>query len=744
MAGRGRRVRKAKIRFAENKNKIRAEVNRQQSYINQYWQFKGGDPKFAGWNEKSENHFFSGGPRDGTWTTGHGIKDKLTRKGNGRGYGGVDQKQFTYMSPDSAYNRITGENRHYAKSQVRARSKKEYAKIAGELKDKALLSALGKLDTAKDSWNQIQNKDFDVSTVRSSRNFGASQNVLAYTDPTNYVSDLEKVLRSNADAGYREPNVSKGGNTGYYQYLKRDQELAEKTPYTWGVSETLQDAETYSYYTNMASAREPIIKEKTGIYSKDFDDDSGRDNHLVGLGIASNMVHGKTNKEIVDAYNKKQKTSKDEVKELNKLKQKLDNALIVGRGGGENRSETYANKDKINKIKAEIKLKFPDIKVSGNAKQISQQLSLSVFSKSQTISNTQKKQHAMAMYIAEDRINTSDKHRGEAVGYVNQANKKVVDKAKSDSLRAAAQKKYDDMWADGGYALLSDTSNNNIMSMGQANFNPLPSNEKSLVTKVGILKQYESWDQRRKHIAPELDERKEDLNKYYNSNYLQDFTVSDKEASQSMFGIDTPTGHSLAYSSMSDIGFDQKNAKTAITSLNKILSKTDTDRQDYAESLSGIEKKLLTLKEKQELKRKANKAVEADIARQVEADVSGGHISVNTEFRDKITGTSEELYDVNTEIAEHNTLKSYYSKSISKTDADVSALKETLEEVIEVKKRNDYETITAFTEDGGQNINRSKPSTVGYNNSNRFRRSTSGKSQRTRGGRRNNLSGLVI
>lgn len=742
MAGRGRRVRKAKIKFAETKNKVRAEVNRQQSYINQYWQFKGGDPKFAGWNEKSENHFFSGGPRAGTWTTGQGIQNKLTWRGNGLGFGGVDQKQFNYMSPDSAYNRITGQNQHYAKSQVRARSKKEYAKIAGELKDKALLSALGKLDTAKDSWNQIQNKDFDTSTVRSSRNFGASQKGLFYTDPTNYVSAVTAVLLDNKSKGITTPNVSKGGQAYRQEAVEFDDGRVGTVDYDDG-----QDyMNTYKQPEKIKPGTDKVNDlDIFGFDNKTGESSEGRDEYLKGIGVSSlfkpswesgklEMV-SKSNKDIMAGMGATQKEDRTKVTELNKLKQKLKHAYA-------NRTE-HSGQDKVDKVKAEIKLKFPGMSISGNATDIGKKLTSKIDSISTKMSANKKKQDAMYTYVSLDRINTQDKHRGVEVGYQNKATQRAVDKAKAEAAQKAAQKAYDELWGSGGGAsLLTDTSGAGIQSIGQANLKPLNSNGKSLVTKVGILKQYDSWDQRRKHIAPELDERKDDLNRYYNSNYLQDFTKSDKEASQSMFGIDTPTGHSLAYNSMTEIGINQKTPRTAIKSINQILSKTDTDRQDYAKSLSGIEEKLLTLKEQRELKRQQNKAVEADIARQVEADVSGGHVSVNTEFRDKITGTSEELYDLNVQVAEHNVLKDYYGKSISQTDEDVEHLKDRLVDVTKVKNRNDYDTITSSGGDDGGN--RSRSSLGGYNKANRFRRSTGGKVQRTRGGRRNNLSGLVL
>jgi hypothetical protein len=217
-----------------------------------------------------------------------------------------------------------------------------------------------------------------------------------------------------------------------------------------------------------------------------------------------------------------------------------------------------------------------------------------------------------------------------------------------------------------------------------------------------------------------------------------------------MFGSDTPSGTSLTRNAVTAIGINQRKPRKAIENINKILAQTGENRSVYAENLAGIETKLLTLKEKQALKKAENDAIKARIAQQVTDDFNAGNVEINTTFRDSITGTSEELYDLNTQVAEHNTIKTYYDKSLAQTDEDTATLKNTLEEIIKVKQQNDYDTITSGADgDGG---NRSQSSLSGYNKARRFKQSTGGrkqmvrsgggKIQRTRSGK--SLSGLVI
>ena len=718
MATRGGKVRKRAAQHKAQGSYLASEIKFQQGNIDTYWKFKA----------YSEGTAYRGttGPQTTSKMKNLGYRQRtgLTQSQRDAGFGQV-RDVFTFWSPEQtarkegystqhkkggtyAYDRWAG----FRASNWEANTK-TYKGIANSHKIAALEADLGKLDAAKSARAAWEGNPFDASKVKSPRREGR----------------LGAVLLDNQSKGITTPNISKGGKV-YNQFA----EIQDS--YSWesgalevtkgGGEVVISNYVEHDNFANIQSVREPTAAEKADIFG------AGRDNYLDGIGISNDK---KSNQSIMAGMGATQKENRTKITELNKLKLKLKNAYDNRTGIG--------GKEKVDKVKAEIKSKFPGMNLMGNAVTIGKTLTGRIDNISTTMSANKKKQDAMSVYVAKDKINTRNKDRGEALGYQNTAAQRVVDKAKADKAQAAAQKEYDKLWADGGAALLSDTSGSNIAQIGPATFNEPNTGKNSLVSKVGTIKKYDAWDQRRKYIGSELDERKTDLNRYYNSNYLQDFTVSDKDASQSMFGIDTPTGHSLAYNSMVEIGIDQKTPRTAIKSINQILEKTGTERKDYSESLAGIETKLLTLKEQQALKRKANKAVEADIARQVEADVSGGKVNVNADFRDKITGTSEELYDTNVQIAEHNTLQSYYSKSISQTDEDVDHLKDRLVEVTKVKNRNDYDTITSSGGDGDGG-NRSRSSLGGYNKANRFRRSTGGKVQRTRGGRGNSLSGLVL
>ena len=447
----------------------------------------------------------------------------------------------------------------------------------------------------------------------------------------------------------------------------------------------------------------------------------------------------------------------DEEVHANISKSKTDTRAEMSKLGGfmmqyeylkKNKNSSQAHKDKVSALHAKVQSAFPGLDVSGNSAQMIGRLEKRIDISKSSLTKINAQQDAMGLYMAKNRIIDRDIARGEVSGLKN----RDADKARKAKVRAAeqaaAQKAFDELWREGaGQALMSDSSVNNL---NPERITPLPSKSSELTRTVGIIKKYDAWDQRRNYISGQLDTRRSNLNTYYNSNWQQDFTVSDTEASQYMFGSDTPSGTSLTRNAVTAIGINQKKPRKAIENINKILAQTGENRSVYAENLAGIETKLLTLKEKQALKKAENDAIKARIAQQVTDDFNAGNVEINTTFRDSITGTSEELYDLNTQVAEHNTIKTYYDKSLAQTDEDTATLKNTLEEIIKVKQQNDYDTITSGADgDGG---NRSQSSLSGYNKARRFKQSTGGrkqmvrsgggKIQRTRSGK--SLSGLVI
>jgi len=454
----------------------------------------------------------------------------------------------------------------------------------------------------------------------------------------------------------------------------------------------------------------------------------------MNLDLTDSGLHNKINTRTTDTQSTISKLS-GYMKKYEKLKS--------------NKNSSQEHRNKVYALNAEIKLEFPKLNASGNSAQMLDKISTRIDTENVSLTTLNKQRDAVSLYTAKTRILERDIARGELKTITTRADNKKRKADKRESERAAAQKEFDDLWRAGaGQALMTDTSVSNIGASKILAANQ-PVKESKLTRNVNIVKKYDAWGSRQSYIGGQLDTRRSDLNRYYNSNWEQDFTVSDTEASQYMFGSDTPSGTSLTRNAVTAIGINQRKPRKAIDSINRILAQTGENRSVYAENLAGIETKLLTLKEKQALKKAENDAIKARIAQQVTDDFNAGDVEINTTFRDNITGTSEELYDLNTQVAEHNTVKSYYKKSLTKTDADTATLKDTLEQVKEVKKINDFNTITELVEDGG-NINASKPSAVGYNNSQRFRRRTGGKQRmvrsgagsRTRSGR--NLSGLVI
>ena len=457
-------------------------------------------------------------------------------------------------------------------------------------------------------------------------------------------------------------------------------------------------------------------------------------NKQVAQFSADKMNLGLTDEQIHSRINTSKDDTKSNMKALGEFIQEYEHLK-------DNKNSSQAHRDKVSALNAKVKLQFPGIPVGGNSAQMIDKLTHRNTINQYSLTEINKQQDAMGLYMVKGRIIDRDVARGELKTLNTRADnkKRKADKRAADT--AAAQKAFDELWREGaGQSMMSDTS---VKNLNPERMLQAPSKSGELNRVVGIIKKYDEWDNRRSYIGGQLDSRRSNLNTYYNSNWEQDFTVSDTEASQYMFGSDTPSGTSLTRNAVTAIGINQRKPRKAIDSINKILAQTGENRSVYAENLAGIETKLLTLKEKQALKKAENDAIKARIAQQVTDDFNAGNVEINTKFRDNITGTSEELYDLNTQVAEHNTVKKYYDNSLIQTDEDTETLKKTLGEVIKVKKQNDYDTITSGADSGG---NRSQSSLDGYNKSRRFKqrmvRSGGGKIQRTRSGR--NLSGLVI
>ena len=714
------------------------EIKIQKAYISFYHQFNSGSPGIA---SRGTRHIMTPYQNYGP-----------ASRGSGRGAVGSPLDSFSWVTPDSYRQRISTAQGTTNVSSF-GMNAASYKSIADMLRPKAINAELSNLSGAYTSQSQLIKKG--PQKAKSKRNRGSNQ------PGHNGPSAVERVLLSNqkgvmnsTGTNLSKPNTS-DGSAGYQQFVgtitsgkdagrlgvgvanqsyfdsisnakptQTDEEKRNEYLSNFGLTTDSKAGPSPS--TGSARSPEPVSPFNTKEYSSVMQSNQTIQN-----------LYGWSDDQLVSNLSKSTAGHKTSIGEMNRFKLQLTHL-------NKNRKATPEWRSKLASLKSKIQEKFPNINTDGTASSMITKLDKKITQSNSMISSITKKQDAMGLYQAKEHIQERRNVRERATQMQNQATQKEIDKAK----QVADQKEYDELWTAGaGSALMSHSSINNLNPdrMVQA-----PSKASELTRVVGIVKKYDAWDQRRNYISGELDTRRSNLNTYYNSNWEQDFTVSDTEASQYMFGSDTPSGTSLTRNAVTAIGINQRKPRKAIENINKILAQTGENRSVYAENLAGIETKLLTLKEKQALKKAENDAIKARIAQQVTDDFNAGNVDINTTFRDSITGTSEELYDLNTQVAEHNTIKTYYDKSLAQTDEDTATLKNTLEEIIKVKQQNDYDTITSGADgDGG---NKSQSSLGGYNKARRFKRPTGGrkqmvrsgggKIQRTRSGK--GLSGLVI
>ena len=87
-------------------------------------------------------------------------------------------------------------------------------------------------------------------------------------------------------------------------------------------------------------------------------------------------------------------------------------------------------------------------------------------------------------------------------------------------------------------------------------------------------------------------------------------------------------------------------------------------------------KELIALKEKRRLLQKSHNELLPLIDVQVEKDSQAGGSRLDQNLVSKLSTSSELLYDLNYEIAEHQVAQEYYEKSLLKTDRDIEKYKD--------------------------------------------------------------------
>jgi hypothetical protein len=757
MATYGSKVRKAKSRLAKEKSDARAAVNKQQSYINQYWQFESGNPKFKNRHTRPENIFYNG-----SWTTGGGIKETHLWRGNGLGMGAVDPNYFSYMSPDVAHNIHTNQKKHYKKPSKLQKTKKTYAKLASDLRPKALLAALGGKQKAYDTWDLVKNKK--VGYVKPPKRTGRKTAVLLdnqkqekliggviYTQEERGINTFSNgmVMPNTSDdsGGFIEHLVEKPySSTGDESLISQ---IGSGDPNAIGTTAdpVYEMMDNTSYFDNYANII-PSKPKETDIFI-----DEGRHDYLMD--ILSDGDNSNTNKQnIMNVYgfNDKIKDNYDGMTDSQKmLYDKKHNAKLIKQLNAEKDASGADIKylssaiKKLNvkgissseyaKIKDGLTKKYPNILLSGSyANDIATIEKIKMNEMSRNV-ELKKNQADMNMYIAQERANTIKQRQGAVVTMKNTADIRAA------SLKAKEQKVSDNAsWAQQQRMWEAIMTDPNIVKVGNkyVRIEPKKTTDKSLEEKVEIIKAYDSWDQRRDHIGSELDARKEELFTMYSNKYNFDLSVSDKEASQHLLGMDAPEGHSLAITAFAETTIDNKTPRKLIASLNTVIDKTNKDKKIYTEGISEVDKELLSLKEKRILQKAKNKSIRDNLRQQIEADVSGGNVRANTEIQDNIQASQDDLARLNLGIAERNVKKDYWEKSIAKTDDDLADLDVTMKKAIKAKRRKDYNALTAVYSTGLPSKTRGP--LYGYYN----RRSTGIQKKRIRGGYTAGLGGLVL
>jgi hypothetical protein len=253
-----------------------------------------------------------------------------------------------------------------------------------------------------------------------------------------------------------------------------------------------------------------------------------------------------------------------------------------------------------------------------------------------------------------------------------------------------------------------------------------------------ILDKYDAWGNASKYIGDTVSSWKGETRDYYNKSYLG-ASVSDSTISKHWFGTDTVQGESFAIGAASQIGIRDYSKDPSGISAQADVKKIISTSQGYYDNLktehSKVEEQLALLQAQQEAKQSKHKEYRPLIDSKVKQ--SQTTVSVDKEFASELDKSSQELYDLNYQLAEKRVALEYYEKSMVKTERDIEQFKQQ-------KKQLDFDIVQNSVSSGL--INRiQKTAQPGRS---KFRRNTGGKRTRTRGSsnrlqRRNTLGGLV-
>ena len=251
---------------------------------------------------------------------------------------------------------------------------------------------------------------------------------------------------------------------------------------------------------------------------------------------------------------------------------------------------------------------------------------------------------------------------------------------------------------------------------------------------ASIVKKYDAWDQAERYIGESITAYKDDITTTYKKSHRVG-SVSDSTIATSWFGKPTVEGESWTLNVANNLGV--REGLYAGQDIQKIVNTSEKYSSTIKNEIDVKKKELIALKEKRRLLQESHNALLPLIDAQVEKDYDAGGRPIDQNFVSKLSTSSELLYDLNYEIAEHKVAQEYYEKSLLKTDRDIEKYKD-------IKKQVDFQTVQGLTSGGMLNrITRS--GSYGRNQANRFRRNTGSRKRTVRGGvnKRRGLGGLV-
>ena len=262
--------------------------------------------------------------------------------------------------------------------------------------------------------------------------------------------------------------------------------------------------------------------------------------------------------------------------------------------------------------------------------------------------------------------------------------------------------------------------------------------QSKLLGQKGILDKYDAWGNASKYIGSTLSSWRGETEDYYNKSYMGS-SVSDSTISKHWFGTDTVQGESFAIGAANQIGIRDYSKDPSGISAQADVKKIISTSQGYYDNLktehSKVEEQLALLQAQQEVKQSKHKEYRPLIDSKIKQ--SQATVGVDKEFASELDKSSQELYDINYQLAEKRVALEYYEKSMVKTERDIEQFKQQ-------KKQLDFDIVQNSVSSGL--INRIQ--NTAQPGRNKFRRNTGGKRTRTRGSfnrlqRRNTLGGLV-